>query len=464
MSATKNQAQSTKEKLSELKAFFEEHAIRRVKLGGFDIDGVLRGKYVSLEKFFSAVEKGMGYCDVIFGWDNQDKLYDNARFTGWHTGYPDLEAKVDLDTLRIIPWEEGVAACLMDFDPKVCPRRTLGRVVDQIAKQGYQTKVGIEFEFFIFDEDAQGLHEDNFADPRPFTPGMFGYSWLRSGQNSELVHEILDGLAAFDIPVEGFHTETGPGVYEAAIGADDALAAADKAALFKTVVKEICSAHGLIPSFMAKWSTKYPGCSGHIHQSLWREGKNAFVSSGKASAASKNRLKGMSPLMQSFLAGQLALMPEACAFYAPTVNSYKRLVPGTWAPTHVSWGMENRTCAARVITGPGASAMRVEMRLPGADINPYLAVAASLATGMHGVQEKLKLGPPVLGSAYDAKEAAPLPRTLDEATTLLARSKRMSKLLGKDFVEHFVGTRRFEWQESIQAVTDWELKRYFELA
>ncbi|MDF1562483.1 MAG: glutamine synthetase family protein [Deltaproteobacteria bacterium] len=445
-------------KIDEIRQLFEAEGIRRVKLGGFDVDGILRGKYVRPEKFFSAAEKGLGYCDVIFGWDSNDQLYDNTKFTGWHSGYPDLDARIDLDTMRIVPWEEGVAAFLLDFDPEVCPRQGLKRVIAEIEKEGYTPKVGFEYEFFLFDEQPHELHAKGFRELRSLTPGMFGYSWLRSSQQSELVHDLMDGLEAFDIDLEGFHTETGPGVYEAAIGADDALAAADKAALFKTAVKEICSHHGVTACFMAKWSNAYPGCSGHIHQSLWREGENAFVGDDP------DELYGMSKTMMHFLAGQLALMPELTVFYAPNINSYKRLVPGTWAPTSVTWGLENRTCAARVITGPGPKAMRVEMRLPGSDTNPYLALSASLASGLQGVRTQAVLMPETRGNGYEADEAPPLPENLQKATERLKGSRLAPQLLGEGLVDHFVRTREWEVREAQKAVTDWELKRYFELA
>lgn len=442
---------------------FVEQNVQRVKVGGFDVDGILRGKYISLEKFWSAIEGGLGFCDVIFGWDSGDQLYDRARVTGWHTGYPDTPAVIDLDTLRMIPWEPGTAAFLLDFQDargaplEVSPRQLLKRVVERARGLGYAATMAVEYEFFIYEGTPWGVKEAGYREARPLSPGMFGYSWLRTSQSSDLVHAIVDALQAFDVPIEGFHTETGPGVFEAAIRYDDALRAADKAALFKTAVKEICHRHGAVASFMAKPSTALPGCSGHIHQSLWDLGheRNLF--------ADPRGERGMSELLRHYVAGQVALMPELCALTTPNVNSYKRLVPGTWAPTAATWGFDNRTCALRVIPG-GAKSTRVEYRLAAADINPYIAIATALAAGLHGIEQRLTPPPAVVGNAYDAAEAAPLPSTLRAAVTALERSTAARALLGETFVEHYLLTRDFECRQAERAVTDWELARYFELA
>ena len=219
----------------------QEGQDRRLRL-----DGVLRGKYVSLDKFWSAVEGGLGFCDVIFGWDIGDVLYDNARVTGWHTGYPDTHATIDLDTFRVLPWEQDTAAFLVDFVHEdgtphaACPRSLLKRILARAKALGLSATFACEFEFFIFKETSESLHQKGFRGLTPLSPGMFGYSWVREGQNSELCHAILDDMEAFDIPIEGLHTETGPGVYEVAIRYDEALRMADKAALFKTAMKQVC--------------------------------------------------------------------------------------------------------------------------------------------------------------------------------------------------------------------------------
>lgn len=408
----------------------------------------------------------------MFGWDSSDVLYDNAQFTGWHTGYPDMLARLDPTTLRVVPWEPNTAFMLGDFynaaglPLEICPRQTLKRIVEKTKKLGFEPIGALEFEFFFFKETPQSVREKNYRNLTPLTPGMFGYSILRASSQQELVHALLKNLKEYDIELEGFHTETGPGVYEAAIRYDEFLKIADKAALFKTAVKEIAARNGVMVSFMAKTSPNLPGCSGHMHQSLWDKEKkqNLF--------ADPKDENGMSTLFKNYVAGQLKYMPETTVFVAPTINSYKRTGKHTlaWAPCNVTWGMDNRTTALRVILGPaGLSSVgkstRVEYRLAGADINPYIAMAASLASGLAGIEQKLSLGKPLKGSAYtlSVKEATPLPRSLEESTALLKESKFARDHLGSSFVDHFVSTREWEVEQFKRAVTNWELERYFEI-
>jgi len=441
-------------------AALKGRGFQRAKIGGFDLDGVLRGKYVSLDKLESALGKGFGFCDVIFGWDVADALYDNAKVTGWHTGYPDTQAVLDPSTARPVPGEPGVVAMLADFrdgqgEPHpACPRSALKRVLARAEKHGYTAKVGAEYEFFLFKETRDSLVEKGFQKLTPLDPGMFGYSWVRSGQDSELMRDIWEAMTSSGIELEGLHTETGPGVYEAAIRYDDALPTADKAALFKPLLKQIAHRHGLSASFMAKWNASLPGCSGHLHQSLWKAGKNLF--------SDPSAPRGISKLMEHFLAGQLALMNELTAVVAPTINSYKRYVPGMWAPVVPTWGIENRTCSLRVIGAGDPSALRVEHRQPAADMNPYLAMAATLGAGLWGIEHKLKLPPEAQGDAA-GDDTSRIPRSLREANAALAASSAAREILGAEFVDHFVRTRDWEVRAYEAAVTDWELKRYFEI-
>jgi glutamine synthetase len=434
-----------------------------VKVAVTDVDGVLRGKYLDRGKFLAATESGFGFCNVVFGWDSSDQCYDNTTYTGWQSGYPDAEVRLDLATHRRIPWEGGRHFFLGDFmgtgnQPlEVCPRRALRRVVERAEAMGYAAKVGLEFEWFNFLETPHSLHEKGFRGMTPLTPGMFGYSVLRQAHNQPYFDALLTDLRAFGVPLEGLHTETGPGVFEAAILYADALEAADRGVLFKAGVKEIGHRFGILPSFMARWSTELPGCSGHAHQSLWDAAGERNLFHDEADP------RRMSRLFRSYLAGILTLLPELLALWAPTVNSYKRLVDGFWAPTRPTWGIDNRTVACRVIPGsPGST--RLEMRVPGADVNPYLAVAASVGAGLWGVERGLELDvPETVGSAYADESRPRLPRTLQEATERLAASTAARELLGEGFVEHFVQTREWEWRQFCDAVTDWELRRYFEI-
>jgi glutamine synthetase len=353
-----------------------------------------------------------------------------------------------------------VAALLCDFrdargkDHPACPRSLLRRVVEKANAMGYSPKFGAEFEFFLFQESRESLVEKGFRGLSPLDPGMFGYSWVRTGQDSVLMRDILESMRDFDIRIEGLHTETGPGVYEVAIRYDDVLAAADQAALFKVAMKQIAHRHGLAVTFMAKWNASLPGSSGHIHQSLYQGDRNAFHD--------PRAPRGMSKVMRSYVAGQLALMRELTALYSPTINSYKRYVPGVWAPLAATWGVENRTCALRVIGTGDPSAIRVEYRQTAADMNPYISMAASLAAGLHGIEQELELPPETVGDPGEGEGPRRLPRTLHEATELLDRSRVARRLLGAAFVDHYVATRRWETRAYDRAVTDWELSRYFE--
>lgn len=439
-----------------------EDNTRKVRVAVTDIDGVMRGKFIHKRKFLSAARGGFGFCNVIFGWDSADVCYDNVEYTGWHTGYPDADCALDLSTYRRVPWMDNVPFFLGDFiTPEgealaICPRRLLRKVVARAAEMGYQTKIGIEYEWFNFKESPESIAAKGFVNPTPLTPGMFGYSPLRSSQNKDFFTALMDQMDAFDVPVEGLHTETGPGVYEAAILYSDALEAADRAILFKTSAKELGHGFGIMPSFMAKWNPALPGCSGHVHQSLANaDGENVFYS--------EQGPHQMSDLFRSYLAGQLALLPQLLPFYAPTINSYKRLVEGMWAPTKVTWGVDNRTVGMRVIPG-GPKATRVEARVPGSDANPYLAVAAAVASGLWGIEQGLSLDlAPVQGNGYTVEGAVRLPGNLLEATQEMESSQVARELFGDAFIDHFANTRRWEWRQFQQAVTDWERRRYFEI-
>src|SRR5258708_15169766 len=243
-------AQARAAQIDHLREEYKKHGIRKVKLGGFDVDGVLRGKYVSLDKFWGVAQGGLGYCDVIFGWDSGDQLYDNATVTGWQSGYPDLHATVDLSAYRRIPWEEGTAAFLLDFDVPVSARQLLQKVDAKARAMGFTVKCACEYEFFIFKETRESVRAKGYSNLTPLSPGMFGYSWLRASENAPLVHDLLDSLNAFDVEVEAFHTETGPAAYQPPLKHDALVRAADKAALFTPAAQERCSPPGPLPRFL----------------------------------------------------------------------------------------------------------------------------------------------------------------------------------------------------------------------
>ncbi|HYC85086.1 MAG TPA: glutamine synthetase family protein, partial [Chryseosolibacter sp.] len=365
--------------------YVKNHPAGRVKIAFTDIDGILRGKYISVEKFLSICDGQTGFCDVIFGWDANDVAYDNASFTGWHTGYPDAPAQIDINTFRKIPWENDIPFFLgelldRDGNPShVCPRQLVKRIISNAENDGYLPFFSQEFEWFNFAETPHSALQKNYKDLTPISPGMFGYSILRSTLGNPFFSDLFQLLQRFNVPLEGLHTETGPGVLEAAIVYSNMLEAADRAVLFKTAVKEVAYKHGIMATFMAKISEHLPGCGGHVHQSLWDKAgrKNLF----HADKTEHN----MSETMRHYVAGQLHCLPHLLPMYAPTVNSYKRLVEGAWAPTTLTWGVDNRTVALRVLSG-GSKSCRLETRVVGSDANPYLAMAAALASGLYGIR------------------------------------------------------------------------------
>ncbi|MFY9512663.1 MAG: glutamine synthetase family protein [Rubrivivax sp.] len=433
----------------------------KVKVAVSDIDGILRGKYLHVDKFLGATQSGFGFCDVVFGWDSSDQCYDNTQVTGWQHGFPDALARLDLGTARQVPWDNQVPFFLGEFvnadgtPYPVCPRQTLKRVLARAEKLGVMVMAGMEFEWFNFAETPQSWAAKQGVAPEPITPGMFGYSLLRMADQRGFFNALMDEMLAFGVPIEGLHTETGPGVYEVAIQFSAALEAADRAILFKTGAKEIGKRFGVMPSFMAKWKATLPGCSGHIHQSLSDGKRNLFYDA-------KNS-RSMSPLFESYLAGQVACLMEFAPMFWPTVNSYKRLVDGYWAPVKPTWGLDNRTASFRVIAG-SPKATRLETRCPGADVNPYLAMAAVVAAGLHGVEKGLKLTtPPITGTNQGAEHMPRAPRSLIRATHNFKESAIARDWLGDTFVDHFAATREWEHRQWQDAVTDWELKRYFEI-
>lgn len=438
---------------------------QKIKVAVSDIDGVLRGKYLHRDKFLGVAEPlpggGFGFCDVVLGWDMMDHCYDNSQITGWQHGYPDAHARLDLNTARHVPWDDGVPFFLGEFvNPDgsahaACPRQTLKRVLKRAEKMGFQVMTGMEFEWYNFLETPQSWAAKKGVGPESLTPGMFGYSLLRINQNREFFNAIMGEMQAFGVPIEGLHTETGPGVYEAAIGFSEALEQADRAILFKTGTKEIAARFGIMPSFMAKPHQGLPGCSGHIHQSLTDGKKNLFFAAGNE--------RKMSPLFESYLAGQVACMMDFAPMIWPTVNSYKRLVDGYWAPVKPTWGLDNRTASFRVIAG-SPKATRLETRCPGADVNPYLAMAAVIAAGLDGVEKGLKLtAPPITGTNQGGENIARAPRSLIDTIQTFQQSSVARDWLGDTFVDHFAATRDWEWRQWLDSVTDWELKRYFEI-
>ena len=450
---------------STLVDIYRAEGVRRVKIGFTDIDGVMRGKYLSLDKFASIADGTSGFCDCVFGWDVDDQLYDNASYTGWHTAFPDATYRIDLSSERRLADEQNIPLFLADFVGEgeyhpICPRNQLKRMIDRASSAGFASRMAFEYEFFVFKETPASAAAKHYRDLEPLTPGNFGYSLLRTFSLSDLFNELMDHCANHGINLEGLHCETGPGVWEAAITVDDALAAADQAALFKVLTKSFFQKRGMIATFMAKWSMDYPGQSGHLHQSLvTTDGTRSVFFDDQDSS-------GMSDLMRHYVAGIQTHLPALLAMTAPTINSYTRLVKGAWAPTASTWGIENRTTALRVIKG-SAKSQRVEFRIGAADANPYLTAAATLGAGLLGIAAKLPLGDAIQGNAYEVQDSLPsaqqLPANLLDATRAFEGSDAAIELFGQAFVEHFAASRKWEVREYERHLNDWQLKRYFEI-
>ncbi|KAJ4365394.1 hypothetical protein N0V95_000443 [Ascochyta clinopodiicola] len=462
-----------------------------VKVAGIDVDGMLRGKLMAKKKFLSIASDGFGFCSVVFGWDMHDQTYfRELGVSNKENGYRDLIAIPDLSSFRRIPWENNVPFFLVSFhDPDThdslyaCPRSLLKRTVDKLKDSGYGAMAGAEYEFYQFrapqthdgpERNSSGTAtflRNNPVNALPsLTEGMFGYSITRTVHNQDYFYGIFNACEQFNCGIEGWHTESGPGVFEAALQFGEISAMADKASLFKLVVKSLGSQYGITPCFMAKPREGLPGNSGHMHVSIVdKAGKNLFARDQEDTNAPYADIRHLSDLGRHFLAGLIEGLPDIMPILAPNVNSYKRLVENFWAPVTVSWGLEHRAASIRLIAPPTASAKatRFEVRVPGADTNPHFVLAAILALGWRGIEKKLEITIPPLGKGEDvggtADKGERLAKSLKEATDKFMRKDSVAReVFGDDFVDHFGGTRQHEIRLWDEAVTDWEVRRYIE--
>ncbi|KAK1758078.1 glutamine synthetase/guanido kinase [Echria macrotheca] len=472
----------TAEKVPELLAYDNS-----VKLAGIDVDGMLRGKLVSKKKFLSIAADGFGFCSVIFGWDMHDQTYmQELKISNKENGYRDLIAIPDLSSFRRIPWENNIPFFLVSFyDPdtnepvSACPRGLLKTQLEKLAEKGWGAMAGAEYEFYQFKappgSDASGSTASYLRDNPPhtlpsLTEGMFGYSLTRPVHNKDYYYDIFNTCAAFNCNIEGWHTESGPGVYEAALEFGEIKGMADRACLFKYTVKSVATKYGITPCFMAKPKQGLPGNSGHMHVSIVdKDGKNLLFRETPDENARYPDIVQLSDLGRHFLAGILEGLPDIMPMLAPTINSYKRLVENFWAPVTVSWGLEHRAASIRLIAPPTSKpgATRFEIRVPGADTNPHYVLAAILAIGWRGVERKLEIPCPPLGKGEDVggdtDMGIRLAKNLREATDRFTRVGSIAReVFGDEFVEHFGGTREHEIRLWDEAVTDWEMKRYIE--
>lgn len=422
-----------------------------------DLQGRLQGKRLGAQYFLDDVlEHGTEGCNYLLAVDIEMNTVGGYAISSWDRGYGDFVMAPDLSTLRLVPWQPGTALLLadaawLDGAPVVeSPRQVLQRQLSRLTERGWTAYVGTELEFIVFDDGYEAAWSRGYSDMTPSNQYNVDYSVLGTGRVEPLLRAIRLGMRDAGMQVESAKGECNFGQHEIAFKYTDALRTCDNHVIYKTGAKEIAAQHGKSLTFMAKYNER-EGNSCHIHLSL-RDNDGNPVFAG-------DRQGGTSPLFEQFLAGQLAGLRELSYFFAPNINSYKRYQPDTFAPTAVAWGFDNRTCSLRVV-GHGPS-LRFENRLPGGDVNPYLAVAAMIAAGLHGIDHELALEAPFAGNAY-VSDAPRVPTTLREAAHLLADSEIARSALGDEVVEHYSNTARVELAAFDAAVTNWELIRGFE--
>jgi glutamine synthetase len=453
--------------LQTLKAQIRSRAIDTVIVALPDPFGRLVGKRFRAEVFLDSVVKhGTHGCNYLLTVNMEMDPLDGFKVASWEAGFGDFSLRPDLDTLRIIPWQPGAALVLCDHvrhDGELvaeAPRSVLRRQLEGLAKQGLKCFCASELEFYLFNQTYHSAFTGGYRDLQPSSDYRIDYHLMQPTRDEPLMRAIRNDMTAARVPIESSKGEWSRGQHEIGFVYTEPLPMADMHVLFKQGVKEIAEQHGKSVSFMAKYAPAEAGNSCHIHMSLWKAGRNIFSEPGKKPHASSPAHQSGSKVFRQFLGGLMKYSPELCLFFGPTINSYKRYQPGSWAPTRMAWALDNRTVGFRVV-GAGSS-FRIENRMPGADANPYLAFAAMLAAGMAGVQEKLDCGAEYRGNAYVDPKLARLPSSLHEAAELLARSRLARAAFGDDIVEFYVHHARLETEAFNNAVTDWEKLRYFE--
>lgn len=440
-----------------LRGLVDSGAVDTVVVALTDMQGRLQGKRCSGRYFLDQVlQHGTEACSYLLAVDVEMDTVDGYALTSWESGYGDFVLRPDLSTLRMLPWRDATAIVLCDVvwhagEPVApSPRQVLRGQLDRLAELGLTAAVGTELEFLVFRDSYEGCWDKGYRGLTPANQYNVDYSVGGTGRVEGLLRRIRNGMDGAGMYVESAKGECNLGQHEIAIRYDEALRSCDNHTLYKNGAKEIAALEDVSLSFMAKYDSR-EGNSSHIHVSLRDEqGRPAFAGQDGAE---------FSPLMEHFLAGQLACLPAMTCFLAPNINSYKRFAPGSFAPTALAWGRDNRTCALRVV-GHGES-LRVENRVPGGDVNPYLAVAAIIAAGIHGITRSLPLEPELRGNAYTAGKEH-VPANLREAAGALADSKMAVEAFGQDVVDHYLNAARVELDAFDSAVTDWERVRGFE--
>ncbi len=425
-----------------------------------DMQGRLTGKRFVARHFVEGAWEETHCCNYLLALDVEMNTVPGYKSASWEKGYGDYTLKPDLATLRRVPWLEGTAmvmADLIDHDTHeevaVSPRAILKRQVARAKKLGFDAMMATELEFFLFQDSYDALNDRGYHDLQTLGRHNVDYAIFGTTKEESVMRAIRNGLWDAGVPIENSKGEAEVGQEEINAKYSDALDTCDNHVIIKNGVKEICHLQGRSATFMAKYSHDRAGSSSHVHQSLWKNGKPAF--------RDEKDPHGMSALMKHYVAGQLTYAREITLLLAPFINSYKRFVVGLFAPTKAVWSLDNRTAGFRVC-GEGTKAIRVECRIGGADLNPYLACAGLLAAGLAGIEQKLELEPAISGDIYHAKRAREIPKTLGEAAEFTSKSKMLRAAFGDDVVDHYVHAARWEIEEQNRVVTDWELKRGFE--
>jgi glutamine synthetase len=430
-----------------------------------DMHGRPVGKRVTSDFFTSHVaEHGIEACDYLLAVDVDMNPLPGYRFTNWDTGYGDFVCRPDYTTARLIPWLEGTALVICDLTDEdgvpveVSPRQILRRQLERAAERGLRICSATELEFFLFKDSYEEADAKGWKGLTPHTSTIEDYQLLQTTREEYVLRRIRNEMRAAGVPVEFSKGEAGRGQHEVNVTYDESLVTADRHLVFKNGIKEIAAQEGRATTFMAKWTMGDVGSSCHVHTSLWDLGSgDPLMALGDGDSSHPS---GLSTLGRRFLAGQLHAARELAWMAAPTVNSYRRYVPGSWAPTAAVYGEDNRTCGFRLV-GHGAG-RRVESRIPGADVNPYLVLAASIAAGLYGIDHELEPGDPYPRNAYEAADVPRIPSTLVEAIGELRDSAVALEAFGPDVHHHLLNTAEQEWLASNRHVTDWELARNFE--
>ena len=453
---------SEKYTFEKLKQQVQDGQIDTVLVTMVDMQGRLMGKRFHAEAFLEGGFEETHCCNYLLATDLEMATPDGYVSTSWERGYGDYVMKPDLETLRPVPWLDGTAMVLCDIldhhsheAVPHAPRAILKKQVERAAAMGLSPVMATELEFFLFDGTHDQIARNGFRNLQTISNYNEDYHIFQTTKEEGVMRPVRNHLRAMGIPIEGSKGEAEAGQEELNIRYADALACADNHTIAKHAVKEIAHLNGYAATFLPKWHHDRVGSASHVHQSLWKEGANAFFDSG--------RDLGKSALMDHYMAGLIAYAPEYTCFMAPYINSYKRFAKGTFAPTQTVWSVDNRTASFR-LCGEGTKAIRVECRIPGADMNPYLAQAAMLAAGLAGIEHELPLPPALSGNAYSDDDTNHIPRTLRDAREAMMASRMLRDAMGDDVIDHYARAAEWEIEEFNRVVTDYEIARGFERA